>query len=424
MHLTAHLDLDVLAHESDNQLSVLVELQAPELSTDHDRAPSTLVVVLDRSGSMAGDRIEGAKTALLALVDRLDPRDRFGLVAFDGQVEVVVPAGPLTDKPAVKQAIAGVYDRGATDLSGGYFRGLQEAKRVAGAAGATVLLISDGHANAGICDPGQLGDVARKAHADGITTTTLGVGLGFDERLLSALAAGGAGNELFAETADEAVQHIAGEVEGLLSLAAQAGSLLVRMSPLVRAVRIVNELPSVAVSDGSLVELGSFYAGETRKLVLTFDVPGIAALGLAEVASLEFTYVALPALEQHTVTVPLHVNVVPGDEAAGRIPNPTVRTELAFQQAQRAKREASSALSAGDTATAASALRIARRLVQDARAEAPPELLAELYDELAVLGRLEEESRYGDVARAAKLSSMDSAHKSRTHGRHHGHEGH
>jgi Ca-activated chloride channel family protein len=65
-----------------------------------------------------------------------------------------------------------------------------------------------------------------------------------------------------------------------------------------------------------------------------------------------------------------------------------VRTELAFQQAQRAKRKASSALSAGDTATAGKALRTARQLVQDACAVAPPEMLAELQDELAVLGRL------------------------------------
>src|SRR3954451_3067487 len=180
---------------------------------------------------------------------------------------------------------------------------------------------------------------------------------------MSALAAAGAGNELFAESADEAVQHIAGEVTGLLSMAAQAGSLLLRMSAHVRAVQVLNELPSVAVDDGILVELGSFYSGEVRKLVLTFDVPGIPALGLAEIASLEFTYIALPTLEQHTVTVPLHVNVVPGDQAAGRIPNPVVRTEMAFQRAQRAKREASSALSVGDARAAGSALRTARRVV-------------------------------------------------------------
>jgi Ca-activated chloride channel family protein len=417
MHLTTHLDLDVIAHETDNELSVLVELAAPALPSVPNRPPATLVVVLDRSGSMAGDRIEGAKIALLALVDRLDPRDRFGLVTFDDRVEVVVPAGPLADKSAVKAAIAAVHDRGSTDLSAGYLRGLQEARRVAGREGATLLLISDGHANAGLTDPRQLGDIARKAHTDGITTTTLGMGLGFDERLLSAIASGGAGNEHFAENGDDAAKLVAGEVDGLLSLTAQAASLLVKMSGQVRGVRVVNELPSVAVAEGVLVELGSFYSGETRKLVLTFDIPGIATLGLAEIATLEFTYVALPAVEQHTISVPLHVNVVPGDQAAGRIPDPVVRTELAFQQAQQAKREASTALSAGDSGLARDALRLARSALVDASAAAPAGMAAELQDELLVLSGLEAEVHRGDFARAAKLSSVDATFKSRTRGR-------
>jgi Ca-activated chloride channel family protein len=412
--LSAHLDLDVVAHQADDQLSVLVELAALDVPADATHVLSTLVVVLDRSGSMGGDRIDAAKTALLSIVDRLDPRDRFGLVTFDDQVDVFVPAGPLTDKLAVKQAIGAVHARGATDLSAGYFRGLQEARRAASDGGTTVLLISDGHANAGIQDPGQLGDVARKAHADGTTTTTLGMGLGYDERLMSAIAAGGAGNELFAETADEAVQHIAGEISGLLSMAAQAGSLLLRMTPHVRAVRVLNELSSVAVSDGILLELGSFYAGEVRKLVLTFDIPGIEALGLVEIASLDFSYIALPALEQQVITVPLHVNVVPGDQAAGRVPDPVVRTEVAFQRAQHAKREASIALSAGDASAAQTSLRAARRIVEDAGAFAPPAMTAELQDELAVLAQLEEEVRSGNVSRAAKRSSMDASSKSRS----------
>lgn len=419
MHLSAHLDLDVLAHETDDRVSVLVELTAPQQPADANRPASTLVVVLDRSGSMAGDRLAAAKTALLALVDRLDPRDRFGLVTFDTQVSTMVPAGPLSDKSAVRQAIAVVREGGTTDLSAGYFRGIQEARRVAGRDGATVLLISDGHANAGLTDPVQLGDVARKAHADGVTTSTLGVGLGYDERLLSAIASGGAGNELFAQTADEAIQHIAGEVEGLLSLAAQAGSLLVRMSPYVRGVQVVNELPSVAdVPDGLMIELGSFYAGETRKLVLTFHVPGIPSLGLAEIATLELGYVALPAIEQHTVTVPLFVNVVPGDQAAGRIPSPIVRTELAFQQAQQAKRAASTALSAGDPRTATVALQRARSVLLGAVPGAPAPMAAELHEELALLSDLEHDAVTGDAVRAAKLSSADAAFKSRTRGRH------
>ena len=417
MHLDAHLDLEVIAHETENQVSVMVELTAPVLPTDAVRPPATLVVVLDRSGSMAGDRIDAAKTALLTLVDRLDPRDRFGLVAFDDHVQIAVPAGPISNKTAVKQAIAEMSVGGSTDLSAGYLRGLQEANRDGGRDGATLLLISDGHANAGQCDPQRLGGIARKAHAEGITPTTLGLGLGHDERLLAAIAAGGAGNEHSAQNADEAVGLVAGEVDDLLSTAAQAGSLLVRMSPHVRGVRVINELPTVGLPEGVLVELGSFYSGESRKLVLTFNVPGIPALGLAEIATLELTYVALPALEQHTVTVPLHVNVVPGDEVAGRIPNPVVRTELVFQQAQRAKRDASTSLSAGDSAAAIRSLRSARSALLDICAAAPPAMARELRDELAVLSELQEQAASGDLARAAKLSSVDASYKSRTRGR-------
>lgn len=417
MHLAAHLDLDLIAHETDNQVSVLVELTAPTPVTNTTRAPSTLVIVLDRSGSMSGDRIEAAKTALLSLVERLDPRDRFGLVTFDHQVQVAIPAAPLVNKSAAKQAIAAVEPGGSTDLSAGYLRGLQEARRVAGRDGAMLLLVSDGHANAGLCEPGQLGDIARKAHADGVTTTTLGMGLGFDERLLSAVAAGGAGNEHFAQTADEAVQLIAREVDGLLSMAVQAGSLLVRMSPHVRGLAVVNELPVAGLAEGVLIELGSFYSGETRKLILTFDVPGIPALGLAEIATLEFSYLALPSVEEHTVTVPLLVNVVPGDQAAGRIPDPVVRTELAFQQAQRAKRDASTALSVGNARSATRSLRRARTVLQEASAAAPADLAAELHKELTVVDQLEMEATSGDLARAAKASSADASFKSRTRGR-------
>jgi Ca-activated chloride channel family protein len=115
--------------------------------------------------------------------------------------------------------------------------------------------------------------------------------------------------------------------------------------------------------------------------------------------------------------VPLHVNVVPGDQAAGRIPDPVVRTEAAFQQAQQAKRVASTAFSSGDSHAAAAALDRARAMLRTAGASAPAPLAAELSEELRLIDRLAHEAAYGDVARAAKLSSADAAFKSRTRGR-------
>ncbi len=416
MHLSALLDVDLVAVETTDELTLLVELTAPTPAAAATRQPATLVVVLDRSGSMAGGRLEAAQTALLSLVDRLDPADNFGVVAFDNRVQVVVPAGPLTDKTAVKQAIAALAPGGSTDLSAGYFRGLQEAQRVLGPTGATVLLVSDGHANAGETDPARLGPVAEQHRTRGITTTTLGLGLGYDETLLAALARGGGGHEHFAEEADTASALIAGEVDGLLDQVAQAASLRITWGPYVTGVEVLNDLTVAALPDGAQVELGSFYAGETRRLVLTLKVPGIAALGLVQVATLEFTSVALPELVLHTTTVPVHVNVVPGDQAAGRIPDPKVRSEALFQRTQRDKRQAGRLLSQGLTDEASKLLCSTGAQLRSDAGLLPSSMAGDLFAEADLLDSLADEADV-DHARAAKVMSYDTTTKSRLRGR-------
>ena len=83
MHLNAHVDVELVAVEQPDELTVLLELRAPEAPQARPRPPAAVQVVLDRSGSMGGERLEAAQRALVALVDRLDPSDRFGVVAFD-----------------------------------------------------------------------------------------------------------------------------------------------------------------------------------------------------------------------------------------------------------------------------------------------------------------------------------------------------
>jgi Ca-activated chloride channel family protein len=416
VHIATHLDLDVIAVEHEDELSLLVELTAPTAAAGRPHLARTLIVVLDRSGSMQGGRLAGAERALTELVDRLDPQDRFGLVTFDNTVRVEIPAAPLSDKAQAKQRIAAIRSGGATDLSAGYLRGLQEARRCVDGSGGTLLLISDGHANAGVVDPEQLAAVAAKAAADGISTSTVGFGLGYDERLLKAIAAGGNGSELFAEHADQAVTAISGELDGLLSQTAQAASLLVRMTPACRRLRVINELTSVPTADGVQIELGAFYSGELRRLVITFDVPGIAALGLAQIADLDFTWVELPGLVQHSVTVPVDVNVVPGDRAAGRIPDPTVRTELAFLRTQQAKRVAAERMSLGDSGGAIAEMRAAGSMLRSAMAAAPAAMMADLSEDLDAIDRLTAEAAGGDLSRAAKALSADTSRKSRRRG--------
>ena len=102
-------------------------------------------------------------------LDRVKPQDTFGVVMFDDSAAVAVPARPIRDHhlPTVHQLIEGIHSGGITDLTGGYLLGLSEARRNLGATGATLLLLSDGHANAGITDPAQVGRLAARPTTSG-----------------------------------------------------------------------------------------------------------------------------------------------------------------------------------------------------------------------------------------------------------------
>ena len=123
MKFSAQLDVNIVAHEADDEVALLLDLEAPGAPESAvERASTSLQVVLDRSGSMSGDPLAGAVRALVGLVQRLDARDNFGVVVFDDQAEVVVPAGPLTDKAEVVQRLQSIQTGGTTDLGVGYLR--------------------------------------------------------------------------------------------------------------------------------------------------------------------------------------------------------------------------------------------------------------------------------------------------------------
>jgi len=418
MNVKAHLDLDIVAIEQPDEVTLMLELEAPPAPTSEPRPPAAVQIVLDRSGSMDGERLDAAKDAIVALVDRLDPADSLGVVAFDNEVQMVFPGRKLNgpNRKAAKDAVAALHSGGMTNLSGGLLRGLQEARRAAGdgQGGATLILLSDGHANEGETDAGVLARVAAGGRDQGITTSTVGIGLGYDELLLSELAGGGQGNHVFAEHGDAAAAAVAGEVEGLLSKTVQAASLLIRPAGSVESVTVWNDLPGNAVAGGVMVEIGDLWAAEQRKLVLTFNVPVMSALGLAEIAQLELRYVTLPGFVEQTITVPVHVNVVPGDQAAGRIPDTKVRTELVYQQVQNEKRRAADALREGDLPAAQQAYDEARRRLAEQMKACPS---PELDEEQEVISRLRRRAIDGDIAWSAKAARMDHNYKSRKRGR-------
>ena len=372
MHVKAHLDLDLVALEAADQLTLMLDLTAPISDKAKNRAPQAIQVVLDRSGSMSGEPLESAKGSLLKLVDRLAPQDFFGLVAFDDAALVVVPMRPVQDHhiPSLRQAIRQLNTGGSTDISAGYLMGLRELTRVTTVGASTLLLISDGHANSGEQDPKILASIATKHAGQRVTTSTIGLGNGYDEIILEALATGGGGAHRFASTIDEAVGAIAAEVSDLLDKSA-VNSLL-RVKPVQGLtqppqIQVIQRLPFWKDGEDYVVQLGDLYAGENRRFIIGLEVPGIAALGLAKVADIVVEYLNLAEMTEISVTMPVQVNVVPVDIAAGRIPDPIVRAERLIVEAQSEKVIATDEIRSGKSAIASKRLRgTAERLRREA----------------------------------------------------------
>lgn len=372
MHVKAHLDLDLVALEAADQLTLMLDLTAPISDKAKNRAPQAIQVVLDRSGSMSGEPLESAKGSLLKLVDRLAPQDFFGLVAFDDAALVVVPMRPVQDHhiPSLRQAIRQLNTGGSTDISAGYLMGLRELTRVTTVGASTLLLISDGHANSGEQDPKILASIATKHATQRVTTSTIGLGNGYDEIILEALATGGGGAHRFASTIDEAVGAIAAEVSDLLDKSAVNAVLRVKpVQGLTQPpqIQVIQRLPFWKDGEDYVVQLGDLYAGENRRFIIGLEVPGIAALGLAKVADIVLEYLNLAEMTEISVTMPVQVNVVPVDVAAGRIPDPIVRAERLIVEAQSEKVIATDEIRSGKSAIASKRLRgTAERLRREA----------------------------------------------------------
>lgn len=374
MKINAQLDMDVVALETDDTVTCMLTFEAPMPDRDESRPAETLVAVLDRSGSMAGEPLASAKVALHNLVDVMKPHDKFGLVVFDKQARVQVPVRALADhdRATVHSLIEGIEAGSTTDLAAGYVLGLREARRHKSDVGASVIVLSDGYANEGTTDPTVMSQLADRARMRQMTTVTIGLGENYDDALLEAMAAGGGGNHRFAATADDAIAVLAQEAGDLL--AKVAINTTVRVQPslpgIIDGIGSLHEVPRWLESDAGgdpvvVLAVGDIYAGETRQLLIQFQVPGLPALGIFDLANIAVEFTALPALEENEVHWPLTVGVIEGSEMSQHQPEPHVRVAALLAQTTKAKKEAVQALQQNDTVGAEHALVAGARLLED-----------------------------------------------------------
>jgi Ca-activated chloride channel homolog len=254
------------------------------------RPPVNLAVVIDRSASMSGDRIEKAKQAALMVVDRLQDDDTISVVTFDSIVDVIVPAQRADERDHIRQRIAALTPRGSTALYAGMRAGIDEAARYLDHNRINrIILLSDGQANIGPSSPSELGTLGTAAAEQGITVTTIGLGLGYNEDLMVQLARMSDGNHAFAQTGDDLVRIFGNELGDVMSAVASDVEVTIDFTDGVVPIRALDRAAKIE-GNRARVNLSQLYARQQKHVLFEVQVPASAANTARDVANVAVNY--------------------------------------------------------------------------------------------------------------------------------------
>jgi Ca-activated chloride channel homolog len=222
LRLKVESEREYLLKGAPQEVVVKIDLSVLKEKTKPRRLPLNLAVVLDRSGSMAGAKIEKARQAAMALVDQLRPGDTFALIAYSDQAEVILSSQEIRDAEAVKARIASIQPSGCTALYAGVQAGASQVReQLSGRKINRVILLSDGLANVGPSTPAVLRRLGGSLAEEGIAVTTIGVGEDYNETLMSGLAEASDANYYYVKDTEKLPEIFAKELGELLTVAAR-----------------------------------------------------------------------------------------------------------------------------------------------------------------------------------------------------------
>ncbi len=270
---------------------IVLELELNARHPDQSRhTPVNISVVLDRSGSMEGPKIEKARQAACAALDQLDADDIFSLVIFDQEVELFLAperVGSHDHRDELKARINRIRPRGSTALFAGVKMGAQQVRRFLDKERVNrVILVSDGLANVGPSRPGDLAELGHALGAEGMSVTTIGLGEDFNEDLMTGLAEASHAHYYYVKDAEKLPSILTDEL-GAAS-ARVAGNVRIRITvPAGVRLREMIGHPEIACQEHSAeIALPEVSGSEQRLFHLrcTVDETTAATLALADVS--------------------------------------------------------------------------------------------------------------------------------------------
>ncbi len=267
-----------------------ISLHGAKPETSAVRAPVNIALVLDRSGSMSGQKIVQARAAAIQVLDYLNAQDILSVIAYDTTVEVVVPATKVTDPGLIAAAIRRLEPRDSTALYAGVDKGAAEVRKFLEKNRVNrVILLSDGLANVGPDTPEALGQLGAALARDGIAVTTLGLGAGYNEDLMVQLARRSDGNHAFVENATDLSRIFAQEFGDVLSVVAQNVEVIIDCAPGVRPKRLLGRSADIQQQRVS-TQLNQLYGDQEKYLLLEVETPSGKAESTQELVQVRVTY--------------------------------------------------------------------------------------------------------------------------------------
>lgn len=260
-----------LEANKEQTVDVLLRITPPEPQLTYNARPAlNLSLVIDRSGSMEGEKMVRAREAAMFCVDQMLPDDRLSVVIFDERIDVLFPSQQVSNKQAMKDMISRIKARGSTALHEAWVRGgLTVSERLLDVGINRVVLLTDGLANTGLTNTDEIVSQAMGLFKRGVSTSTIGIGEDFNEDLLLPMAQTAGGNAWHVVNADDMQRIFQVELEGLIAQFAHNVSLSLIPAD---GVRIADVLNDFELTETGRYRLPNLQSGAPLEIVVQLRV--------------------------------------------------------------------------------------------------------------------------------------------------------
>jgi Ca-activated chloride channel family protein len=380
MKIVANLDRRLVPSTDTTERYLRIQITAPDAVKSAARLPLNLALVIDRSGSMEGKKLEKAKEAAIICLRSMTSADRASIISYDDEVRVVSPSRVLNNetKNYLIGAIREIRSGGSTNLGGGWLTGAQEVANHQHEANYLnrAILLSDGLANVGIIEPSELEHHASELRNRGISTTTMGIGADFNEDLMERMAIKGGGHFYFIEHARQIPDFMERELGEVISTSARSVTVEIYIPAAVDA-SMLNTFENDRIGATMKVRFDDMIGGETRSALVKLTVrPGHIGTSVPIKVTVSYTDVATDTVRTVTSSEAV-LTYATAAEAEREQANSAVTEDMALQEAARAREQALKYDAEGDYDRSAQVLAGAAAYVANI-APASPAAMAEL----------------------------------------------